>query len=94
LHFINHPVLQLLDRSPASFVGEEIEISFLPITATTLSINTEDASAADEKLGLLSSLAKEVKVTNIYLRREDGETHESTYEHGGADAKAMEDFVP
>jgi hypothetical protein len=54
-----------MSDSPASFVGEDIELSLMLLTTysstTNLTRNTEHASAAYQKLGLLSEIAKKVK---------------------------------
>jgi hypothetical protein len=79
-------------------VGEDIEISLMLLanysSTTPLTRNTDDASAAYEKLGLLSSLAKEVK--DYRISTFGGKTARRTrvsYEHDSPETKAMEAFV-
>ena len=61
LQSVNHPVLQLLDASPASFVGEDIEISLALLSnyASKKHLNRKAdlLSHAYQKLGLLITSA-------------------------------------
>ena len=65
LKSINHPFLKILDQSPQSFVGEDIELSLMLLsnyTATTpLTRDNKDTSASYKKLSLLAEIAKNVR---------------------------------
>ena len=65
LQSINHPILKLLDKSPQSFVGEDIELSLMLLAYFTSSTNITRKTArvddAYQSLGLLSQIAKQVR---------------------------------
>lgn len=65
LQDINHPLLNVLNESPQSFVGEDVELSLMLLSnyasTTNLTRKTEDVSDAYKKLGLLSQIAKKVR---------------------------------
>ena len=65
LQSINHPVLKLLDKSPQSFVAEDIELSLMLLayftSSTNLTRKTARVDDAYQSLGLLSQIAKQVR---------------------------------
>jgi hypothetical protein len=73
---IQHPFLRLLDQSPQSLVGEDIELSLMLLSnySSTTSMNRvdHDISQAYKKLGVLSEIAR--KVRNYKVSRFGGTT--------------------
>ena len=65
LQDIKHPVLTLLDSSPASFVGEDIELSLSLLSnytsTTNLARETDPLHEAYQKLNLLMHIAHKVR---------------------------------
>ncbi len=98
LKSINHPILQLLDASPQSFVGEDVEISLMLLanyaSTTNLTRKTQDVSDAYKKLGLLSQIAK--KVRDYRISRFGGQTKARshvTYNESSPEVLATASFV-
>ena len=65
LQDIKHPVLTLLDSSPASFVGEDIELSLSLLSnytsTTNLARETDPLHESYQKLSLLMHIAHKVR---------------------------------
>ena len=65
LQDIKHPVLALLDSSPASFVGEDIELSLSLLSnytsTTNLARETDPLHESYQKLSLLMHIAHKVR---------------------------------
>ena len=98
LRSINHPLLALLDESPQSFVGEDVELSLMLLSnyssTTNLSRDTKDASDAYKKLGVLSHIAK--KVRDYKVSRFGGSSPSRarvTYDNSSPEVLAATHFV-
>jgi hypothetical protein len=91
-------LLALLDESPQSFVGEDVELSLMLLSnyssTTNLSRDTKDASDAYKKLGVLSHIAK--KVRDYKVSRFGGSSPSRarvTYDNSSPEVLAATDFV-
>ena len=98
LRSINHPFLSLLDGSPQSFVGEDVELSLMLLSnyssTTNLSRETHDASDAYQKLGLLSQIAKEVRDYKVSRFGGVSETRSPVqYDGSSQEVIAATDFI-
>ena len=98
LKSINHPFLKVLDESPQSFVGEDIELSLMLLsnyTSTTpLTRDNKDASASYKKLSLLAEIAKNVR--DYKISRFGGYTEERaplSYSLSSPEVTAATNFV-
>ena len=99
LRSIKHPMLKVLDASPQSFVGEDIELSLMLMSnySATTNLNgrkTHQVNDAYQKLGLLSQIAKRVR--NYKVSRFGGATKDRervTFDEFSPEVKHTLDFV-
>ena len=92
--------MKLLNLSPASFVGEDIELSLMLLANYTSNTNlrgeTRQLSEAYQKLGLLSSIAAKVKEAHqslFFFQGQNEERKRVFYSEDSKEAKKVRNYL-